>query len=628
MRLILISLLLCFPCLAAASTLYQKKVQLIEASLVSHEEVLSWRSELLFPHLYEQWLSKNIETIDQQEVTEFVNQPDYRAAAWFFTPKWQNELVRRQDWAEIYRQFSDSNDPSLVCHFLAAQKQFNLPVSTSKIEQLWASGLSRPDHCDPFFIEWISETDHSDTLVWDRQLKAFYSRNSTLLHYLNRFYKSQDSKALGLFLSKVYNDPKQIVSQQYNPDSSQMRELALAAVNRMAFQDPRSASNLWLQVVKVTPGITSKDIRAASRYLGIAMAKQALLEASYWLTIADPIRQDEEVQHWRLQIALTEKNYSAIVKDYQQLDASLQNTPQWLYWNGVAKLKVDGSLSDNNPLIALSKRRLYYGYLAAGTLGLAPSLDAEPDYPPVNINTLSMMPELQRAKKLYESGETTRAQVEWNLVVRGLNNATQHAAAELAMSWQWYAKASQAASWSGRYDLIDLRYPNAYRDIVFEQATKLDLPSYWLYGVMRQESAYEHTATSPAGAQGLMQIMPGTAKQVAGKLKIPYSTPTDLHDPQTNIVIGSNYLSELLKRFDHPVYATAAYNAGPSRVDLWRDRFPSDIAVWIESIPFNETRNYVKSVLAYSQVYALINKTDWHLASWTNSTDAFVELSD
>jgi soluble lytic murein transglycosylase len=293
----------------------------------------------------------------------------------------------------------------------------------------------------------------------------------------------------------------------------------------------------------------------------------------------------------------------------------------------VSQLKAEGFISNDNPLYALSTKRLYYGYLAAGVLGKKPSLNNNHDYPQVDTQTLAQIPALKRAKALYEAGEITRAQVEWNLYVRGQSNQVQHAAAELAMSWQWYAKASQSAGWSGRYKLIDLRYPNAFETLVEQHANELELPAYWIYGVMRQESRYEQTAISPAGAIGLMQVMPATARQTASKHKLPYNSKDDLKTPEINIAIGSHYLRDLVNRFDHPVYATAAYNAGPSRVVTWRDRFPNDMTIWIESIPFNETRNYVKSVLAYSQIYAILHESDWHLASWTNPVDAFAAVA-
>lgn len=626
MRIVIFLIAIALPLTSTAITMYQSKVRLIEQSLVSPAEIKQWRSDILFPHLYEQWLSQNITTLSPADVDIFLKDPENNAAAWFFTPKWHAELIRREDWQSINQAFADESDPDLICYYLQSQQELNLPIDESKVASLWDSGLSRPDHCDPFLIDWISKQPDAESLVWKRQLRAFYSRNGKLLRYLNRFYETADSKSHGQFLAEVYGNPRHIVSQHYNPDSSKMHELALAAVNRMAYQDPRSASNLWLQIVKATPAITQQQIREASRYLGIAMAKQALPEASYWLSIADPKGEDEDVQHWRLQIALTKKDYNTVISYYQQLSDGLKRKDQWRYWYGYARLKTDGSLSDDNPLKALSKQRLYYGYLAAGTLGITPSLNAEPDYPPVAMQQLTNRNEIKRAQKLFESGDIIRAQVEWNLLVRNLDNELQHTAAELALTWGWYAKASQSAGWSGRYDLIHLRYPNAFDQIVNSQAEKLDLPNYWIYGVMRQESRYENTAVSPAGAYGLMQILPSTAKQTAKRFGIPFSGTEALFDPQTNIEIGSQYLHELLGRFDHPVFATAAYNAGPSRVNAWRELFPNDIKIWIESIPFDETRNYVKSVLVYSQIYALTNESDWHLASWTHPNDALATL--
>lgn len=623
--------LLCIFCFyivsipAFASSDYATKISMIQESLVDAQEIKRWDSDLLFPHLYGEWLRHNIQTISISKANAFISDPNHKAAAWFFKPQWRKELVRREQWALINDSFVVYEDPVLVCHFFEAREALNLPIPEAKIESLWLSGKSRPDHCDPFFIEWISSREDSDRLVWNRQIKAFYARNGTLVRYLNRFYKSESAKADGAFLTEVYSDPKRVVTKRYDPSSDRMHEIALAAVNRMAFRDPRSASNLWLAIVKATPNITKNEIKKASRYLGIAMAKQALPQAAYWLGIADSDRSDEEVQHWRLQIALTDRDYRKVLALFEELSPKLKQSNQWQYWSGVARLKQEGFLANDNPLYSLSRKRLYYGYLAAGVLGKEPTLGANRTYPPTNFVALKDAPELKRAKALFDAGEVSRAQVEWNLYVRNKDNQTQHAAAELAMTWGWYAKASQSAGWSGRYDLIHLRYPDAFKSIVLDQTTKLDLPRYWVYGVMRQESRYAHTAVSPAGALGLMQVMPATATQTAKKHRVPYSGKADLHEPETNITIGSHYLDDLLKRFDHPVLATAAYNAGPSRVNLWRERFPNEMTIWIESIPFNETRNYVKSVLAYSQIYALTHQTDWHLASWTQPVSAFAQ---
>ncbi len=609
-----------------ASNDFTTKQERIQTKDLSHSQILTWKNDLLFSHLYQQWLSKNIESISAKQATEFISNSEFKAAAWFFESSWWAELIRREDWPQVETALANSKDAHWACHYLLARQAQKKSLADAKIKSLWLTGKSQPDHCDPIFALWIPKQADADQLVWDRQIKAFYSRNSKLVRYLNRFYQSGDFKSDAAFLAKVYQDPKLVITQTYKPDSSRMREIALAAVNRMAFRDPRSASNLWLQIVKVTPSITKDEITKASRYLGIAMAKQALPEADYWLSIADSEKKDRIVQHWRLQIALSSKDYTRVLSLYQSLHSSLKQTDQWQYWSGIAQLTIDGYLKNDNPLYNLSQRRLYYGFLAAGVLGKEPSLNSNPNYAPITLTALEKKPSLKRAKALFDLGDLERAQVEWNLTVRNLDNQTQHAAAQLAFNWGWYEKSSQAAGWSGRYDLIDLRYPNAFQSLVEKYTDELNIPEYWVYGVMRQESRYMTAAVSHAGAHGLMQIMPATASQVSKRYKLPFSKTKDLHNPTTNIAIGSHYLDELLERYQHPVYATAAYNAGPSRIDVWQTRFPNEITIWIESIPFDETRNYVKSVMAYSQIYALTLNHDWHLASWLTPQKVVAKL--
>jgi len=616
MRLVVFTFFISLSVHVIGSTQYLDLVSKIEHSNITEAELNSWRHNLLFPHLKEQWFSKNIEKLNQKSVDQFLLLPENKAAAWFFKPKWQQELIRRKNWPAINNQFRNHQSANSKCWFFESQKALKQPINKEQIQKLWMTGKSQPGHCDPFFKVWLDSLSNPDPLIWKRQLNAFYSRNGKLLTYLNRFYQSKEMKSNGQFLAAVYNEPKSIISKAYNPKLELHIELALAAVNRMAFKDPRSASNLWLQIKQKSPEMSNQQVSQASRYLGIAMAKQAFPEAYYWLSLADPTNQDKEVQHWRLQIVLSDQDYFGVLDLFNNAHHSLKVDPKWLYWSGLARLKTEGQLATDNPLISLSQKRLYYGYLAAGIIGVQPTLNAKPNYKPVSVYSLRNRPELVRARALYEAGDTLRAQVEWNLYVRGLDNDTQHAAAELALSWGWYAKASQSAGWSGRYDLIHLRYPDAYKEFVDPQIKRLNLPVYWVYGVMRQESRYEHTAISPAGAHGLMQIMPRTAKVTAKKYGVPYSKSTDLHTPETNINIGTHYLRELIDQFSNPIYATAAYNAGPSRVKTWRKRFPNELTIWIESIPFTETRNYVKSVLAYSQIYALHQNIDWKMTYW------------
>ncbi|MDN3649391.1 transglycosylase SLT domain-containing protein [Reinekea marina] len=611
---------------AFSNASYEELKSKIFSGELNKAELARLKNDPLYPHLLGLWFEKNIENVSYKQIKNFRSDPNNQAAYWLLKPIWQKEIIRRNDARLTFSEFASATSAEQKCHYFAAQQTLGKKVSQEEIANLWMSGTSRPDHCDPFLLSWLALQPNQENLIWQRQLLAFYQRNGSLLRYLNKLYPTAESFEQGTFLAKVYQNPKSIISKNYNPNSEAMRELALASVNRMAFKDPKSASNLWLTLVKSTPKFSPDQIKKASKYLGVAMAKQGLPEAHYWLTIADPSRSDETVQHWRLQIALSEKQFSSVIQMYSELSDTLKHSDQWEYWLGYAMLHSGVADETTNPLHQLSKKRSYYGYLAAGVLNQPTQLANHTPYPNANADRVRKEPAMVRALALFKLGEIERAQVEWNLWLRKKDDQTQHDAAELALESGWYSKASQAAGWSRRYDLIHLRYPLAFDPIIDYHAQLLDIPSFWIYGVIRQESRYMQAARSPVGARGLMQLMPATAKVTAKKYDVDYTGTEDLDDPLTNIALGSHYLRELLSRFDHPVYATAAYNAGPSRVIAWKKRYSGDISIWIESIPFDETRNYVKSVLVYSQVYALHTGNVWQMNQWTQPNSGIAAL--
>lgn len=608
---------------SVVSAQYTQISQQIEQQQMSFAQLQQWSDDVLYPHYYGLWLQANLSQTDANTIREFRNNSDYTAAYHFLEPHWHQEVVNRADPELIIAELADVKSPELMCHYFAALEKSNQRIPAEWVEPLWMTGRSQPDHCDVYMIDWLIAQSDIDERVWRRQLMAFYSRNGTLLNYLNRFYVNETEQQMGEFLTHIYRSPVHLLSRGYNPDLPKHRELGLATINRLAFQDPKAASNLWGQLLRATPKFSVQDRMGTSKHLGITMAKQQLPEADYWLMLADPDGKDIEVQHWRFQIALAKDDELKVLELYQQLQPGLKNRDQFQYWYGITRLRQSVSVEADNPLLNLSQQRSYYGFLAAGLLGTSPTLSIDNQYPDKDINQIANERPLQRAKALFDAQQIERAQVEWNLWIAGQPENIRHTAAELALGWGWYEKASQAAGQARRFDLIALRYPRAFNAVVNAQANVLDIPDYWIYGVMRQESRYMTAARSSAGAIGLMQLMPATAKQTATRYKIPYKNTTDLTDPETNIALGSHYLAELLRRYDNPIYATAAYNAGPSRVNNWREQLPTDMTVWIESIPFDETRNYVKAVLTFAQVYALSNDSPWQLSQWTQHHTEF-----
>ena len=201
----------------------------------------------------------------------------------------------------------------------------------------------------------------------------------------------------------------------------------------------------------------------------------------------------------------------------------------------------------------------------------------------------------------------TEAAREWNWTMRNQDDRFLIAAAQLAQQLGVYDRAINAADRTRSEHDYSLRYLAPYRDRIEPNARQRDLDTGWVYGLMRQESRFVTAARSGVGAQGLMQIMPATGQWVAGKLGMKGYNVGWLQDPDTNVMLGTTYMRMVLEGLDnHPVLASAAYNAGPGRAKRWKDVKPLEGAIYAESIPFGETRDYVKKVMANSIVYTAL----------------------
>ena len=210
-----------------------------------------------------------------------------------------------------------------------------------------------------------------------------------------------------------------------------------------------------------------------------------------------------------------------------------------------------------------------------------------------------------RARELFLVGQDSRGRSEWDAVILHLSNDEKLQAAVLADRWGWHSRAIAAVASSGEYDDLSIRYPLPYQASFEEFSTRANISSTWAYGIARSESLFMRDVKSRAGAVGLMQLMPATGRDVAREIKLPYSGLTTLVDPRSNIRLGTSYLGQMATRYGgNQVLATAAYNAGPHRVDRWLPENGSlDARIWIENIPFNETRKYVKRVLAAQTIF-------------------------
>jgi soluble lytic murein transglycosylase len=258
-------------------------------------------------------------------------------------------------------------------------------------------------------------------------------------------------------------------------------------------------------------------------------------------------------------------------------------------------------------LLRISGRPDFYGVLAAEELGEPLALPQTVHLPgDDDIAQAKRHPGLARALELYRLNLRSEASREWAFTIRGFDDRRLIAAAELARRSDLYDRAINTADRTTALHNYPLRYLAPFREVFSEYARAFDLEESWVLGLTRQESRFIVDAKSSAGARGLMQLMPATARWVAHKIGLKEFHPGNVAEPSINVNLGTSYLKLVLDDLGHPVLASAAYNAGPGRARRWRNSKPLEGAIYAETIPFNETRDYVKKVMANTMYYAAI----------------------
>jgi soluble lytic murein transglycosylase len=301
-----------------------------------------------------------------------------------------------------------------------------------------------------------------------------------------------------------------------------------------------------------------------------------------------------------------------VIAAIEDLNEEEKAQDKWKYWLARAYLETDRADQAELLLTDLSDNRSFYGYLAADRVNSLYQLSHKPvDVTAEEIDQLKNQKEFRVAFELMVLDKKNEAKLQWWHASRHLDKKEILVAAKLAQRWQWDEIAIFTIAKAKYWDDVEVRFPLSYTDKIHENSEQNNLNPVIVYGLIRRESAFNEKATSPTGARGLMQIMPRTGRDIARRLNERWRGKNSLYNPVTNIRYGSYYYQKLLTQFDgHYALALAAYNAGPERVKKWlpEDKaIPADI--WIETIPYRETRDYVASVLAYALIYQQRSQT-------------------
>jgi soluble lytic murein transglycosylase len=607
---------------ADAAGLYKQREQYMQArhalAVGDVKDFVYLSSQLkdypLYPYLQYEELRRRISSAPEKDIRAFLDNYSYIPATKRIRQAWLDELMKRGQYSKFRQYYDGGNNVAHNCFDLQARmKAGNAPAAIEEIRALWLVGHSQPKQCDPLF-SWFEKQGHmNDELIWQRIDLAMAKRDIKLAKYLAGRLSADQVHWFAL-LNSVHRDPKKILT---DPDLKQDHPLARKVIaygtRRLARKDVSAAADAWQQLSSKYQFSEQQRIHTQADIALTASLRHHSLAAQLMSQLPADI-EDAEIQQWRARAAMRANDWPAVLRSIVLMDVETKQQLEWKYWRARA-LEEMGVHADAKYIYEkIAQERDYYGFLAADRVQQPYEMNDKPlQFTDFEIGSVLEYPPLIRTRELLEAGQTSHAYNEWKYLTAGFDSKKLQIAAYIAHQWDWYHTAIFTVARAQHYDDLQLRFPQPFDDIVLRNAKRFSLTPEYVYGVMRQESAMNSTAQSHAGARGLMQLMPATAKEVAMQLKIKSPNRAALLQPKVNVELGSKYLRSMLDRYDdQQVLATASYNAGPHRVKRWlplTEKMSAD--VWVDTIPYDETRKYVQRVMAYSTVY------EWQMAHKT-----------
>lgn len=543
---------------------------------------------------------------DYQDVTRFIRQHGDTPQSNRLERTYLTYLAQSQQWSQFLRFYpAKPKSTDLLCmHYQALYYTGKTREALQGAGKMWMSGQSRPDACDPLFTLWQGAGLRTQEKIWQRMTMAFEAENPNLIRHLGASLGT-GLQGYGNQMVTLFEQPAKAMNPTYFSNNPYSKKLLSLGLTRYANQQPEAVLR-QLDLFRSRFGLSQAEIKPVER----AIARRLLLDRSrserQWLDNTVRLLADPDMTELRARLAIWEEDWRGLSGWVKMMPMARQKEDRWRYWMA-RSLEVQGQQKQARDLyLETANLRGFYGFMAAQRTG-APYRMKNQTVPHVPDwrSASRRWPFLLRVQELLAMNEVAAARSEW------IHNMDRNPVAQriefghIALNRGWHDLAILASIRAEAWDALELRFPKPYKQTFSQVARERAVNMSLLYAISRQESALYPRAQSPVGARGLMQLMPATAKETAGKIGVPYRSEQQLFDPAMNIRLGSAYLKRLLDVYDgNRILAAAAYNAGPGRVKRWREQSadkPMD--VWVESIPYRETRNYVQNVLSFDLIY-------------------------
>jgi soluble lytic murein transglycosylase len=586
-----------------------------------HGPDIAWRklsagleSYPLYPYLEFAALKRRIGEVKLTEVEQFLKTWPDSLAAQLLRERFLEELARRSAWKDFVDLYTTRGNVEFSVELRCAALQARLALKDAldfehDVQPLWLTAHTLPDSCNAA-IAWSKTKDKlSAPLIWQRIDLAAHAGHAAVIETLATMLDGNE-RAAAEHTAAAIRDPAAALNQAEGwPDATHSREAATLAFTRLARHDSDAAAAKWAALDTHFHFDADQRGRIA-RAIAIARASSFAPDALERLAALPADATDDTAREWRVRTAVSAQDWKAALAALDALVPAQAADARWRYLRARVLDKLEQHTDAEALFADVAREANFHGFLAADWLKQPYAIC------PTQLTTdtgsedgLLREPSLARAFEFFAIARLAEARREWDFALSRLDSHQRRRAADMASQIGWYDRAVYTLNQGDDLRLYDLRFPLARREQIERDANAAGVDPSWAYAIIRAESAWTGDAHSSADAWGLMQLLPGTARQLAKVEKVAFSGAAALLDPDLNIRLGTRYLANMADRYDgSPWLATAAYNAGPDPVARWieaRDTLEPDF--FIETIPYKETREYVARVLAFSVIY------DWRL---------------
>jgi soluble lytic murein transglycosylase len=518
---------------------------------------------------------------------------------------WLSSLAERGHWEQFLTQYREPQaDDALECQSFTARIELDRTADLAPlVARRWLTPRSLPD-CERAF-DWLrAQNALTPELIEQRARMALKEGNTGFGKEIAAFLPPERAAPL-LLWAKLLEDPqRQIDALIASPSTAVDNEVLLAGWTRFSRVNRDLAAKRFDAFVRAR-GLNETTASPYALALALALSWDRDPQALRFFKRVAPADLDDYALEWQARAAIWSGDWPLVTNTIAAMSDTQRGLTRWRYWAAraaertgepqLARQLYESTLTDDN----------YYSIAASSRLGqpVAPHPERLV-IDEVQLKEIEQLPALVRARELFRCDMREQATQEWASGYDMLPQAARPQAVQLASRWGWHDQAIMAAALQRLFNDYALLYPQPFDRQVRAASQLSKLPPELIYSVMRQESLYRADAISSAGARGLLQLMPDTARRTAKAWKQPRPQPDQLFDPDVAIPLGAAHLSELIERFGgQTVLAIAAYNAGPNAAARWIPAEPVEADVWIENIPYNETRTYVQRIMWHNVVF-------------------------